>query len=328
MPGSSFGVKGDNVPGPTGVKARKYPNSKSNAEAAPHKQGSSNIDDPSDGDDEMHPTGGSRQSDSEDFHSQGSSKIAQPPQVTAEDLNIDDDVVAIFEGQDISEELLNRAKTVFESAVVAKINEKLEEYAEDVQDQIAEAQVAIAEEMSEQLDSYLNYVIENWMAENQLAVETGIKSEMSESFLQGLHDLMTSHYVNVPEGETDVLEELAARVEELEASLGEELERNIELNAMVDSYERDSVFAEAVEGLADTQVAKLAALSEAIAFEDADDFGEKIATLRESYFPSSQPRATRTSFEDEEPVDLNEETVVPANVAAYVNALDRSAKKS
>lgn len=325
------------VADPTGVRAG-LPKSNSQGDDDFPDQGSSNVETPG------NPSKRSRLSrvklgagrDEGDAHpdSQGSSGVATPGQtmrLTAEDIDINDDVESIFEGSDFSEEFKDKAKTVFETAVVAKINEQLDILSEELEAEIEEARDAASEELSEQLDKYLNYVVEQWMEENQLAVETGIKAEMVESFLAGFRNLMTEHYVDIPEEESDVVEQLAARISELEESLGEEIEKNVELSTVIQDFAKSEVFSEIAEGLTESQVAKLESLSEAIAAEDIDDYANKLQTIRESYFSdsnSSNNRYDASQFDEEEIVDLNEEAVkVDPSTARYTQHLSKVFKK-
>lgn len=328
------------VPDPTGVRAG-LPKSKDGAEGD-IPQGSSGLATPGQtaknkkASNRSGMGSGSAGGDSS-APAQGSSKLSHPGQsmkLTAEDLDITDDVEAIFEGSDFSDEFKDKAQSILETALVAKVNEQLDILSEEMEQELDEARAQVAEELSEQLDKYLNYVVEQWMENNQLAVETGIKSEMTESFLSGLKELMQEHYVDIPEEESDVLEELAQRVSELEDSLNEEIDRNTELSAILNDFAKSEVFAEISEGLTETQTAKLESLSEAIAAEDIDDFAEKLANIRESYFstPSAGAgnRFETAQFDEDEVVDLNEDGNVRSadpQVNKYAQYLSRTVKK-
>lgn len=290
---ASYGVKAS-VPEPTGVRAKKLPGSKDQGDKTNPKQGSSTI--------------------------------AQPPQVTSEDIDVSDDFEAIFEGTDLSEEFKEKALVIFESAVVQHINEHVEAIAEEMAAEFEAAKESLAEEMSGQLDQYLDYVIEQWMEENQLAVETGVKSELSETFMQGLRALFAENYVDIPEGKEDIVTQLAERLEAVEAQLNAALEENIELNSALGEYEREIAFAEMTEGLTDTQIAKLQALTEKVSFTNVDEFADKVGTLRESYFPSGD-NGGDGEFDDD-PIDLNEDAPAgnPA-INAYAAAISRSVRK-
>lgn len=260
---------------------------------------------------------------------QGSSKKA--PSITAEDIDVSDDVNAIFEGSELTEEFKTKATNIFETAVVAKVNEMVAELAEEMEADLEASYSVISEEMSEKLDEYLDSVVEHWLEENRLAVDIGLKTQLTEQFLLGLRNLFTENYVDIPEDKVDVVEELAARVEELENQLNDTMNENMELKSQVGTVERAQAFAEVAEGLTDTQAAKLESLSEAVEFDSVEGFKEKIQTLRENYFPSSSNTTLNESNTlDEEPVEGTEEEVTPqgdASVAAYAAALSRHIKK-
>lgn len=336
MPKASFGVNAS-VPEPTGVRAIS-PKGNNNSEMDFNDQGSSNEDTPGNGTrkqkrGEISPTGGKASpvggGAQDGVINQGNSKISQPPQVTAEDIDIADDVAAIFEGSDLSEDFKYKAHAIFEAAVVAKVNEKLAEISEELEVQYNEALLEQVDDLNNKIDSYLNYVVEQWMEENRLAVTTGIRGEIAESFLTGLKTLFEDHYVDIPEEKVDVVDDLASRVEELEADLAEEIERNVSLNEQISQYERELTFDDVVEGLTQTQVAKLEALAEGVDFTTADEFRERLETLRESYFPSRRGSYTPASpnFDDEPIEDLNESTTGKSsdpNVSAYARHISKT----
>jgi hypothetical protein len=338
MPKSSFDVDAS-VPEPTGGNASarsRLPKSNFNSEMDYPDQGSSELETPGQGN-RKKMTGptqvvpGSASGDTS-FIPQGSSKISQPPQVTAEDIDISDDVAAIFEGSDLSEEFKYKAHAIFEAAVVSKINEKLEEITNDLQEEIYDIQEQIAYEITEKVDAYLNYVVEEWMAENQLAVELGVKTEMTESFLRGLKTLFEDHYVDIPEDKTEVLDELVDRIDELESDLSEQIETNVSLNSRLIEFEKEMAFLEVSEGLTEIQTAKLESLAESISFTNSEDFKERLESLKESYFPSSSYiyESSNVNFENEEEyVDISESTVrgIDPGVRTYVDAISRTVKK-
>ena len=320
MAKASYGVNAK-VAEPTNVRAKALPGSKTQGDSAPPKQGSSV--DPDYDDDDTPKQYQTKTASGDGKIEQGSSRISQPPQVTAEDLDLSDDIAAIFEGVDLSEDFKNKATFVFETAVAAKANELIGQYADQIQEEFEAIQQDISEDLTLKLDQYLDYVIEQWMEENELAVESGIKSELAENVLVGLRDLMVENYISVPEDADDLVNTLASRIEELEGELNHAIDENVELKSLVKDAERQAVFEEFTEGLTETQIAKLASLAESLDFETMDDFREKLETLRESYFPENISRAT---YDDEDPIDLNEETT-PANMQGYVSAISRTAKK-
>lgn len=261
---------------------------------------------------------------------QGTSKIAQPPRVTSEDLDIADDVRAIFEGAEVSEDFKNKVSDIFQTALVSKINEKLEEMASIHEAEIEEAVDSRVTQVVEELDSYLDHVVEQWMDENKLAVETGLRSEIVNSFMSGLRNLFSEHYIDVPEGKEDVVEQLAAQVEELTDALNSEIEKSVELRAENEALVCGALIAEATEGLTDVQAEKMRKLAESVEFNDVESFSSKLQDLREGYFPSGRKAALKSvlteSALDSDPIEnINEQTSGP--MSAYVSAISRTVKK-
>jgi hypothetical protein len=259
----------------------------------------------------------------------GEEKIAR---LSAEDIDVSEDIKAIFAGTEVSEEFISKAAEVYTAAVLSKVNEQLEVVESRFADSLTEETATISEELVERVDTYLDYVVEQWMEANSVAIERGLKAEIVESFMSGLKGLFESHYIDIPDEAVEVAEELAAKVEALESTINEEIEKNVELTAKIREFERESAFAQVSEGLTATQVAKLQSLSEAVEFEDVSAYSKKIATLRESYFPTAgkaSQLSESVSF-DEEPVgDLEEgvEKQVPVEMAAYMSAITRGIKK-
>jgi len=249
--------------------------------------------------------------------------------ITAEDIDVSEDINAMFNGSDLDEEFKEKAATVFEAAVVAKVNEQIEKFAVDTESDFETATAEAIDELAEKVDSYLDYVIQEWVEENRLAIERGVRADMVEDFLRGLKNLFTEHYVDVPEEKVDVVEELVAKVEELEDKLNEQIDENVELLSKVKDFEREVVFAEAVGGLTDTQIEKLRDLSEGVEFAGAEDYTKKISMLKSQYFDVDEEVDTSVVVDDEnDPVALDEETRGPtAAMAHYMNAISRSAKK-
>jgi len=251
--------------------------------------------------------------------------------ITAEDIDVSDDIKAIFSGTEVSEEFIAKATEVYTAAVLSKVNEQLEAVEAKFTDSLTEETATISEEIVERVDSYLDYVVEQWMEQNAVAVERGLKAEIVESFMSGLKGLFEEHYIDIPDEAVEVAEELASKVEALESAINEEIEKNVELTAQLKEFEREIAFAQVSEGLTDTQVAKLQSLSEAVEFEDVASYSKKIATLRESYFPSKSSAGilSESVTLDEEPVGDGEvtEKQVPVEMAAYMSAITRGIKK-
>ena len=271
----------------------------------------------------------------EEFYSEedAADEVVAEAEETEEELveaeySIEEDVQALFEGEELSEEFQEKARTIFEAAISTKVAEIKESLTETYQEALVEEVVAIREELTERLDSYLEYVADEWFEENALAVEAGLKSEVTESFLDGMKSLFEEHYVSIPEEKYDVLESMVDKLDEMEGKLNEQIERNIALNRRLAESSADGIFAAIAEGLADTQKEKLAALAENVEFESEADYREKLTTLRSSYFPESASTPS-TSENLSEEVSTNEvisEEVSPM-MQAYLQTLSRAAKK-
>ena len=253
----------------------------------------------------------------------------QLEKVTREDFEIAEDVAAIFAGHEVSDEFVAKATEIFETAVVAKVNDKLAEVAEVAEAELAESTEVFNKELVDKVDSYLDYVVESWMEENKLAVDSGLRNEIAESFIGGLKGLFEDHYIDIPEEKVDVVEELANKVEELEAKLNESIDEAIELKKKNEEFERAVVFAEEIDGLTETQIAKMESLSEAVDFESEEDFRERLQTIRENYFDGPKEVITETAGLDDEPIEIDdEEPATPKGaMGAYVASITRQVKK-
>ena len=246
-----------------------------------------------------------------------------------ETIDIEADVQALLEGEELSEEFTNKARTIFEGAIrskVATIKEDLQEaYAQALVEELDE----IKKGLTERVDSYLEYVCDEWFQENALQVETGLKSEMTESFLEGMKSLFEEHYVTVPEEKYDVLNSMVDKLDEMENKLNEQIDRNVALNRRLAESNADGVFASVAEGLADTQKEKLATLAENVEFESETDYREKLETLKESYFPSkaSAPKNTSENLSEEVSTDEVISEEVAPRMQAYLDVLSRAVKK-
>ena len=248
--------------------------------------------------------------------------------VEEESIDIEADVNALFEGEELSEEFQNKARTIFEAAINSKLAEVREAVKTEYEEQLIEQVAEIKSELEERVDAYLEYVADEWLQENQIAVESGLKTEMPESFLEGMKSLFEEHYVSVPEEKYDVIESMVDKLDEMEGKLNEQIEKNIALNRRLAESSSDVVFAEVTEGLATTQKEKLATLVENVEFESEADYREKLVTLKESYFPSN------AGSQRDKSENLSEGTENPANIAeisntmsAYLQTLNRVAKK-
>ena len=206
--------------------------------------------------------------------------------VKKEEFEIDmtDDINALVADEDLTEEFKEKAKTIFEGAVAAKVKEQMIEAEAKLEEETTQKIEEIKDDLTEKVDSYLNYVSESWVEDNELAIERGLKSELTEDFINGLKQLFEEHYVEVPEDKFDVVEELANRLDEMEDKLNEEVASNIGAQQDIEELQREKIISEASKDLADTQIEKLKALSEDVDFESIETFVEKVSTLKESYF--------------------------------------------
>ena len=246
-----------------------------------------------------------------------------------ETYDVQDDVKALLEGEELSEDFQKKATTIFETAIKSKVAAIKEELQESYATALVEELDEIKKGLTERVDSYLEYVCDEWFQENALQVETGLKSEMTESFLEGMKSLFEEHYVTVPEEKYDVLNSMVDKLDEMEGKLNEQIDRNVALNRRLAESNADGVFATVAEGLADTQKEKLATLAENVEFESDTDYREKLETLKESYFPSksSAPKSTSENLSEEVSTDEVISEEVAPRMQAYLNILSRAAKK-
>jgi AcrR family transcriptional regulator len=199
-------------------------------------------------------------------------------------IDMSEAIEALFAGEELSEEFKDKAKTIFEAAVIERLNVEIktieEAYAETLEEQIEQIQ----EELSSNVDDYLNYVVEQWVQENEVAIEHGLRTELTEEFISGLRNLFAEHYIDIPEDKVSVVEEMGAKVAELEAKLNEEIDRNVQLSKVLNESKQFEIISGACDGLTATQAEKLKALSEGIEFTSVNEYAQKINVLRESYF--------------------------------------------
>jgi hypothetical protein len=242
-----------------------------------------------------------------------------------EEFNIDEDVNALLSGEELSEEFQEKARIIFEAALtsrVAQIQETLEEqYASALLEEVEEIKTAL----SERVDSYLEYVADEWFNENALAIEKGLKTEMTESFLQGMRGLFEEHYVSIPEDKYDVLESMVEKLDEMETKLNEQIEKNVSLNKRLAESVADGIFEQVSEGLAATQKDKLASLAESVEFESEEEYREKLETLKESYFPSRVVSPSARTESLSEGVDNAPESI-SGTMSAYLKTLSAFGK--
>ena len=248
-------------------------------------------------------------------------------EVVAEDsIDIEEDVEALLAGEELSEEFQEKARTIFETAIKAKVAEMKEEVQKQYENALVEEISTIKEELTDRVDAYLEYVADEWMSDNQIAIEKGLKTEMTESFLTGMKSLFEEHYVTIPEEKYDVLSTMVEKLDEMEDKLNEQIERNIALNQRLAESVADVIFSEVCEGLALSQKDKLASLAENVEFDSEDNYREKLVTLRDSYFPES------TSAQRDESDTISEQTTetkepVSGLMESYLDTLNRVSKK-
>ena len=244
-----------------------------------------------------------------------------------EEFDIEEDVNALLEGEELSEEFQEKARIIFESAIRSKVAEIKEQLEEAYEQTLVEEIQSIKEGLVERVDAYLEYVADEWIQENALAVEHGLKTEMTESFLQGMKGLFEDHYVTIPEDRYDVIESMVDKLDEMEEKLNEQIQRNVALNRRLAESVADVIFAEVTEGLALSQKDKLASLAENVEFDGEESYREKLVTLRESYFPTRTAGTQRNASENlSEETNLNIQSV-SGTMGAYLQTLQRVSKK-
>ena len=244
-------------------------------------------------------------------------------------VDVEQDVQALFEGEELSEEFQSKARTIFEAAIKEKVSEIKENLQTAYEQALVEEVASVRDELTERVDAYLEYVADEWIQENQLQVESGLKTEMTESFLEGMKSLFEEHYVSVPEDKYDVLESMVDKLDEMESKLNEQIERNVALNQRLAESNSDVILADVSEGLALSQKEKLASLASNVEFESETDYREKLEKLKESYFPSnkttSAPSAHSETISEGTAVDSPQQ--VSSAMEAYMQTLGRVAKK-
>ena len=247
--------------------------------------------------------------------------------VEVAEYDMEEDVNALLGGEDLSEDFKAKAKTIFETAINAKVAEVKEALEVEFQEKLDEEIETAKESLAERVDSYLEYVADEWFEENQLAVENGLKTEMTESFLEGMKGLFEEHYVQIPEDKYDVLESMVEKLDEMETKLNEQIEKNITLNGRLGESVAGGILGDVSEGLASTQKEKLASLAESVEFESESEYREKLETLKESYF-SSKPNSPSSKTESlSEGVDNTEGVGEISNsMSAYLKSLGSTLK--
>ena len=267
-----------------------------------------------------------------------SEEVAAETEVTEEseedgevvaEYNMEEDVQALLSGEELSEEFQEKARTIFESAINSKASLIKEEITAAYEVALLEEVTEIKNSLTERLDAYLEYVADEWILENALQVEHGLKTEMTESFLSGMRSLFEEHYVSIPDEKYDAVSTMVEKLDEMEDKLNEQIERNIALNHRLAESVSDVIFADVAEGLAISQKDKLASLAENVEFDSEENYREKLVSLKESYFPnntSAQRDESETISEDTDVQETLSESVSP-RMEAYLQTLGRVAKK-
>ena len=240
-------------------------------------------------------------------------------EITVE-YSVEEDVNALFEGEELSEEFQDKAKTIFEAAINSKLDQLNEQLAQKYEAALEEEVAVMKSSLTERVDSYLEYVADEWFTENMISIEKGLKIDMTESFLSGMKDLFEAHYVEIPEDKYDVLNSMVNKLDEMENKLNEQIEKNVSLNQRLSESVADGIVDQVSEGLAQTQKEKLASLAESVEFESEEEYREKLETLKESYFaPKKQSSSVKTETLSEGV--SNDHQQYSGSMNAYVRAL-------
>jgi len=239
-------------------------------------------------------------------------------------VDVSEDVSALTEGEELSEEFKEKASTIFEAAVKSKLRSEVERIESAKTQEVAEEINRVRDELTEKVDAYMNYVVEEWMKENEIAIERGLKGEIAEDFISGLKSLFEEHYIDVPDEKYDILGQQSEKIDELEAKLNEQIEKTATIKKQNDQLVRESVFAEVASDLADTEVEKFKSLAEDVEFTDEDSFRSKLDTLKESYFPKATTIAESVDSES----DGSEAFDTTGAMAAYMAAISKNVKRA
>ena len=258
------------------------------------------------------------------------------------ETNLADDVQALIEGEELSDEFKEKAATIFEAAVFARVNEEITNRVEKLEEQykveLEEAVEGNKKEMVERVDDFMNYVVKEWMQENELAIEKGIRSEIVEDFMVGLKNLFVEHYIDIPDEKVDLVDDLFTKVEDLEESLNQEIDKNIQTNKELREYKKLDALYTVSEGLTDVQVEKMQKLAEGIEYETEEQYADKLQTIKENYFPTKEQQETlneETSVQTQDDMEVvNEESEAevafegaPESIRRYADAISRTIKK-
>ena len=242
-------------------------------------------------------------------------------------ISVKEDVAALVEGEDLSEEFKEKAATIFEAAVKSKIRSEIERIEGDNSNAREQEMDTFKDELTEKVDTYLNYVVDEWTKENELAIERGLKGEIAEDFISGLKQLFEDHYIDVPDEKYDVLEAQSEKISELEEKLNETIQKNVELNNSTNNLVREQVISEVSEDLADTEIEKFKDLTKDVEFGDEESFRDKLDVLKESYFPKMQTLTSTRTFDDEDG-STAQDVDTTDTMGKYMSAISRNQKAS
>jgi hypothetical protein len=309
------------TPGSTLKQVRDVVNK--GAKAADPMKGLRKEDADYDEDEELLEAAESEEEDEEEEEGEEEEKNGKKKKMK-EQFDIEEDVNALLGGEELSEEFKEKAKIIFEAALQSKVNEIKEAIEAQYEEKLVEEIEVIKEALSDRVDSYLEYVADEWFTENELAIEQGLKTEMTESFLSGMKELFEAHYVSIPEDKYDVLESMVEKLDDMETKLNEQIEKNIHLNQRLAESVADGILDQVSEGLAATQKEKLASLAESVEFESEEEYREKLEMLKESYFSAAKTPKVKSETLSEQ-VDVAPENV-SGTMAAYLRTLSAVAK--
>ena len=271
----------------------------------------------------MHPEG---MHDKEEMMKKDEQAKSEAVEKRVKEIDVKEHVDALMNGEgDLSEEFKRKAATVFEAAVKSKVRDEVTRLEDEYKTELDESIKSTKEELSEKVDNYLNYVVEEWMKENELAIERGLKGEIAEDFISGLKQLFEDHYVDIPDEKYDVLEAQSDKITELEKKLNESMEKIIELNGKTSSLVREQVISESTSDLADTEIEKFKSLTDDVEFTTEESFREKLDTLKESYFPKTKPVETQTV--DDVETGTAQDIDTTDSMKAYMTALGKYGNK-
>lgn len=256
-------------------------------------------------------------------------KKSAMPTNKVESIDVSSDVDALVEGENLSEEFKEKAATIFEAAVITRVRSEVSKIEESYNTQLNKEIEKLKEGLVDKVDGYLDYVVEQWFEQNEIALESGMKSEIVEGFIYGLKNLFEEHYIDVPEEKFDVMESLENQVNELKTRLNEQIDSTVKLRNELNDSKAKEIVSEIAKGLTETDKEKFKTLTEDLTFDNSDSYKKKVQTIRESYFKNNKPAVVSAAANyviNNEPVQITEETVYPTSMKSYLSALDKLVK--